>query len=256
MSGQVLVRKSYSITGVVVSAPNVREIASIVAALQSPDETRRSDDRHFFILRSSDGTQYDTEDVCIVDEGGVLDTRRIVSIEMTFNDSYTDQRLSVSLQHGGGRYGSDNSVRVSGTDETWVDGTAQSVRDCVSNWKSQVMWPHGHSWLVTIGFTMAFVAAVMAVMRMVWVVKLARDPEKLVDCVWLATSVSAMMWLPAYYLMSFVQRLYPTVEFAMGPDHQRTEEARRRKLRGPLVAIALPLGLAALSEVVLRVLGW
>ena len=226
------------------TAENVRELVARLSREESPDPASRSKDRLRFTLRGADGTQYDTREVGFLDKGGVLETRTIVSIEMSFDNWDEDRRLSISLRHGGGAY---NSAIVSGTDETWVNGSIQWVKDCVSNWRKQVMWPHRHPVLLWIGSTGILFAGWFMLLR---AVAMGTDTsERVTDFLALLFALGVVgMGYGAFLLVLWLQGLYPKVEFAMGPEHQQVEKGKRGKVYVVVAVVFAPLLVSVLWE--------
>jgi hypothetical protein len=251
MGGQALARRSLVITGVVVTAANVRELARRLAQQQLASAPERSSGRLSFRLTATDGTLVDFDEVGHLDEGGVLDTRRIVAVEVAYENRATVKFLSIRLRHGGGEGRSDNCVRIFGKDETWVNGSIRWIQDCVSNWEKQATWPRKRGALIWIGLWVLSSAMVVKLLASVWGT-LGRSLEllELLYCIFLLLTMASSGVAAA--LAGWVTTLYPHVELAMGPAHLQIEKVRRERLHRVVVIVVAPLLLGMLAEVLSR----
>lgn len=243
----VVVRRSMGISGVVVTAENVRELAGRLSREAAAEAHNGSERRLSFTLTAADGTQYDTKEVSFLDKGGVLDTRSIISIEMSLGSWLDDTRLSISLAHGEGARASDNSAEVSGKDETWVNGSIQWVQDCVSNWKKQVMWPPRHPVLVWLGSMIILAAGWFLALRAVAIGTDTSEPVTEVLALVFGLALIGMGY-GAFLLVYWLRGLYAKVEFAMGPERQQVEKGKRGRLYGVVALVFAPLGVTLLWE--------
>lgn len=106
----------------------------------------------------ADGTQYETKNIReILPQNGILDsildTRRIVSIEMSYFNYANKKSILIRLSHTVIDYEDyENHIYVSGLDELWVKGVIKSFEDIISNWEKQVNWPYKYSRLLRIVF--------------------------------------------------------------------------------------------------------
>lgn len=77
------ISKELNITGVIIKPSDIRELAKkVYEEYESDNESDRK--RINFILKGNDETQYESEDIEIFSDRGILDTRRIIGIEMTY----------------------------------------------------------------------------------------------------------------------------------------------------------------------------
>ena len=74
--------KKLKISKVIIKPENIREMAEIVYKAYSQDLEKNQHTSLKFILKSYDNTQYESEDMDIFSDGGILDSRRIIAIEM------------------------------------------------------------------------------------------------------------------------------------------------------------------------------
>lgn len=148
------IRKKLKISEVIIKPENIREIAEIVYKEYSQDlEKNNQHPSLTFILISSDNTQYESEDVDVFLEGGILDSRIIIAIEMEYHNYSEDKRIFIDLEHTTSKWGSmGNEVTISGCDEIWANGVLKSIENCVSNWKKQETWSYKYKWPLTIIF--------------------------------------------------------------------------------------------------------
>lgn len=151
MGDGVKVRKRLKISGVVVKSKDIRQLAERIYKEYIQDLERDQDSRVsvMFILYSSDGTQYESENTEFLSEEGILDTRRILSVEMNYYNYSEGKNISVDLSHHiDSSSSSINKVIVSSNDESWADGILKWIEDTISNWQKQKNWPYRYGWLL------------------------------------------------------------------------------------------------------------
>ncbi|HUW10170.1 MAG TPA: hypothetical protein VM537_10600 [Anaerolineae bacterium] len=255
MAGSVRTHRSSEVTGVVITADNIRELASHLAQQQSPDPAHTDQDTVTFTLRCADGTKFTADHLGLLQEGGRLDTRRIVGIDLSYENQRSCRHFDISLQHGGGRHSSYNSMTVSGTDETWVDGNIQWFNDCVSNWRKQATWPHEYYSLLLAGLSVAFFVPLAGIVALVMLLFgwPTEDTHEIIKLGYSAGGALIIVGI-AHSVVTWLQTSYPKVELAVGPEHHQFEKARRKKIRSIIGLAVAPLVFSLLAGLLLRIL--
>lgn len=232
MNSDLRVTKPLEISRVVISSENIREIARIVQQAYDNDMKQNQNPSVEYILKSDDNTQYQSSDSNIFAETGILDTRRIVSIEMNYHCE--ERRIWIDLNHTTSSYSS-NKITISGGDEMWVNGVIKSLESALSNWDRQRDWPHRFEWpliLILIIGTWWMVFSLAKLLPS----KTAMDENLYLVIFPFSVGFSYV----ALRIVERIRNLYPYVEFKMGPTHLRVEEKRRNKLYVFLTIIVLP----------------
>lgn len=96
--------KTARIRAIILTPEKVKEIAQQFYDEYERDLKQKGEEDYFtrslkFILRSEDGTQYEDKDMSMFLENGVLNTRKIVSVEMRYYNGKDDKDISIGLYH-------------------------------------------------------------------------------------------------------------------------------------------------------------
>jgi len=258
----VQVHLTIKIWKVVVTRDDVWELAERLWQTYSLASSIGNDASLEVLVLTADGAQYESSDLTLLEEGGVLDRRTPTGIDIEYRDPSQKRRITISLrrQHLWGIGHSE--ARVTGTDETWVRGTAACIDEHVRRWKKQTDWPRRYRTVLTAGiaaaFGILFARAVQLAIAYAIMLQLIPNPPELPDALRsLALVISylsgfALMLGPATSIVSRIQALYPPVELAMGPEHLRAENAKRTQLRRLMLWVVVPLVIGLVVECIIR----
>jgi len=233
------ISKELKITGFIIKTNNIRELAQKMHEEYKKD----TDSGHKsinFILKGADGTQYESDDIKIFSQNGILDTRRIIGIEMSYFNYTNDKRILIILRHTVRDYEWKNYISVSGLDELWVNGVIKSFEDIISNWEKQVNWPHKYSWPLMIVFAVGIGLLYLNFLDFIFtyviiIHPISSKPEWLIELrpffifLYYASGILWGMW-PASYIVDKLKELYPIVELITGPEYAQVEVRKRKKL--------------------------
>ena len=232
--------KELKISKVIIKPENIREMAEIVYKAYSQDLEKNQHTSLKFILKSYDNTQYESEDMDIFSDGGILDSRRIIAIEMEYHNYSEDKRLFIYLEHTAGKWRRGNEVIISGCDEMWADGVLKSIEDSVSNWKKQETWPYKYKRPLTIIFAIGIGLLYLNLLDFIFsyvivISSMSPEPQWAIEFhhlfIFICYSTGFICGLlPASSIVDKICKLYPRVEFILGPEHFHIEEKRRAKL--------------------------
>ncbi|HUW97180.1 MAG TPA: hypothetical protein VMW58_15470 [Anaerolineae bacterium] len=261
------VRREVPIRRVVVTPDDVRELAAQLTA-----EWAKIDDfggyRSIQITAiAHDGTQYDLTPTELSADDNVLDRRSIEAIELAYSTA-SDYRVDLTLRRQVFSRTDYSKARVTGPDEAWVSGVLGVIQSCAANWRQRANWLDRHPSL-----SAALLAVVFAVMNMyflflaadlAWSVaeawfgyQLPPESKRLVAAVAPFSALAGLMgavglWFGHLFwadrLLRWVAEAYPSVELAMGPEHQRVESKRRARLRWAVSVVVVPIALALIIE--------
>lgn len=259
-NNNIKIDKSLIISWVVITSDNIRELAEKVYDEYNQDLIILENDPHAnksisFILRGSDGTKYESDHKDIFSKGGLLDSRRISAVEMNYFNFTLKKTISIKFTHTINHYFNENIVDISGYDEVWVNGFIKLIESNVSNWKQQEKWPDRFKWPLTIlfaiGFGLLFINLLSFTLYFFNIEPITQKPE------WIVLLITNLMFyifafyiglLPSYYIVDKIHKLFPVVEFIMGPEYLRIEERRRNKLYQFIIIGIIPLILSLLIE--------
>ena len=250
--------KKLKISKVIIKPENIREIAEIVYKEYSQDLEKNQHTSLKFILKSYDNTQYESEDMDIFSDGGILDSRRIIAIEMEYHNYSKDKRLFIDLEHTTGKWNRGNEVIISGCDEIWANGVLKSIENSVSNWKKQETWPYKYKWPLTIIFAIGIGLLYLNLLEFIMSYVVVSPPmlpkpqwaielRPLLIFIYYSTGFILGLW-PASSIVDKICKLYPCVEFILGPEHFHIEEKRRAKLYKTISMGVIPLVISIIIE--------
>ncbi|MEW5748049.1 MAG: hypothetical protein AB1793_04590 [Candidatus Thermoplasmatota archaeon] len=200
-----------------------------------------------YILRSSDGTQYECDDAGVFAEGGRLYDKRIVYVEMVFENKDENKTISIRLEHGSDT-DTNNVISVTGSQDIWVNGIRGTLEKIIGDAKPQVKFTKLRRFCMITLLPLVF--AYLFTNTIVILTKLTEDAEWDSNAFWFLFLV---FFIAAIYAMpSFVKRfenLYPRVELVTGPEHSRIGDVWKKRLWTAVAYILIPIGLTVLSEV-------
>ena len=256
------VSKKLKISSLVVRPDNIIEIARKL--YKEYEDDNESDDKEInFILKGIDGTQYESEDIKIFSEDGILDTRRILAVEMAYYNYTEKKKISISLKHSVKEYIWGNYVSVSGYDELWVKGMIKDFEDTIANWEKQENWPHKYGWFLTIIFAIGIGLLILDFSNLIFTYvvgvhsispkpKWAIELRPLFIFYYYAFGILLGYW-PASYIVDKLKELYPIVELRTGPEYIQVEAKKRKRLYTIISMGIIPLIISLIIELIMKI---
>jgi hypothetical protein len=264
----MIIKKDYYISGVVVTPANIWELANRIndeykKDIENCNEGEKSRLRIAFILNSFDGTQYESQDITMLSADGILSTRKIISVEISYRVTFMDKSINVRLFHSSqkSRY---NSVQIKGCDEVWTNGVLTSIKEIITTWKKQnprykkYRTPLVCFGAITIGWSLRSILYFIGeTLRKITHINISVSNETLQ----LLKSTSPLLTLldyAAYFglglfaitaALNKIDDLFPDVEFLTGPEHMQTESLKRKRLYKIITVVILPLLIAILIRI-------
>jgi hypothetical protein len=182
----------------------------------------------------------------IFQEDGVLNTRKIVSVEMRYHNRKDDKDISIGLYHS---VESDykNRISVSGLDEKWVNGTFSGLQDTLKNCERQKTFFANHFILIALVFWACFAFSVFMIFG--FLTELSVKYIKSSSAVQSAKTIfiGVRIGLGIVFgteltkaLTKDIGALYPDVELLVGPEHLQREARKRRRLLSILAIVIIP----------------
>lgn len=204
-------------------------------------------------VRCADGTRYESENEECLREGGIIDLKKVESIDFEYRNIRARKRISIELEHDG-RHGS-NRLEVDGDDANWVAGTFSGLEMILESITPQKHWFPKYQILVffILIFTFGFLAiqSIHLLFQGYFVRIVALTDGGIGE---ILTWVSAMFLLgiiPAEYATQKVSKLWPNIEFDFGPQHRRVERNRRIGIWFMFASIVLPVLLGFINDIIL-----
>lgn len=210
------------------------------------------------MLIGDDGTQYEDETMEFFSERGILHNRKIVSIDLSYSLNYGEKDLSMGLHHSVHK-DSWNEMKVSGTDETWVNGEFAKLKDILDNCEPQKEFFNRHSGKVLV-FLLGCILVTLGILgHSISLLILGRlknvTPDdtlriKFYSILGLPMVLSAFAFGWASKLSDKIEALYPDVELLIGPAYFQKEAIKRRQLLNILSLVIIPTLLAIIWEII------
>jgi len=201
-----------------------------------------------YIIKSADKTQYEGEDA-LLRENGPLFGKRITSIEMDFTDIEGNKSISIKLEHGDVASDISNNVSISGNDEIWANGVHRRLETIIGDFQKQTEFTPLRRVILSTSLSVIFgwlgTNVIVALTRLS-IPDSSWDLESSVVLFVVIFGLSVFISTP---LVEKIEKYYPSVELITGPEHQRMEEIRRKRLYRILSYIVIPLGLSILLEI-------
>jgi len=196
-------------------------------------------------LRGVDGTQYEGKDKEIFSHNGILDTRRIIEIEMRYTNYTNNKSIYIKLSHTV-EYEWKNYILVSGPDELWVNGVVKSYEDIISNWEKQVNWPHKYSRLLIMVFAVGIgLSFALLGLNLLYFI----STDVIIHPFYYVVAIVFGMF-PALYIVDKLKELYPIVELRTGPEYAQVEVRKRKKLYIIISIVVIPLVISFIIELI------
>lgn len=233
------ISKSFTITDVAINSNNILNLSNEIYQTYKASVASHKD--FTFKLYCSNSVTYTMKND-EYDQTGVqmlLTNRRVEKVSISFTD-YKTTNIDIQLEHTTHNFSSSNSVRIVGSDETWVNGTMKTIEDSVSHWKKQ-------PGLVSDGFVSVYIIWLFLLPAFL-TISLYQIFLKLVvsypisfpyDTVIFVTLWSFTSWTSNVTLEKF-KTLYPRVELLVGPEHLQVEKERRKTTYLILSLLVLP----------------
>lgn len=236
----------------IVTIADVRRLANFIA--EKCEETRASGKNvHIkFSARCFDDSQFNSKDVELFSEQSIISSKRVSEIIINYSSYDANQDISIVLSHGRGDY--QNYVRISGADSTWVNGTLRTLEEIISGFKPQSRLFTEYKGISEFVFALSIGTIYIYLIDLIPITPLKGEPPE-----WAIKLVSALKgfellfyflryvlayWVgiwPAGYLMAKLEKLWPSIELQIGPEHTFIEKRRRAWIATTLLVGVVPL---------------
>jgi hypothetical protein len=207
-----------------------------------------------FRVDTEDAVTYISETTDLFNDDSPITNKRIKSISMRFYDYSTKSSITLSMEHGK----SHGTLEIEGNDSNWVNGTLNHFREIIESVAPQQKpfsgWTMAGLFIVIsigIGYCIMSILYFLAfkgetrpsifydsVVAQPWLHFLAKTPIALFFGFW-----------PVLSIFERIEKLYPSIELQIGPEHTLIEKKKRQKLRQFVLLWLIPLAGAILFEV-------
>lgn len=204
-------------------------------------------------LNCQDGCSYESESDDLLNDGDIIDTKRCASVSIEYHNYDLERRISITLRHGMD-YG--NEFIVSGLDRNWVSGIFDRINTTINSVKPQKHWFVQYQSIILHVSAFFFGLMFFRILDVLLfqhieptdtpseIIKAIRDFFHKYPFV-RHTILGTCFWFqgifPVLILRGWVLKLWPSVEFDFGPEHQKSEKNKRNRLGLFFSVIIIPL---------------
>lgn len=215
-------------------------------------------DRPEISISSAGGITTEADDGAVLDSD-VLDTLKTKSVMLSYSSFRPIRKtIRVRFEEDDSLFSSGSaSLSVSGNDVAWVDGIFAELERIASAIKPQSAWFQNWRRLIVFVFAVAIGFVFTKVMAL-----LSGPPDNAPDPHWIVVARAhpplltmfkvAVLFLmgifPAGWLVSWIGRLWPDLEFDFGPEHLKNSKKWRARIGAVATLILLPILLEAFQR--------
>lgn len=262
--GQIKESKSRKFGNKILKLEDVYEIAQILNAeyLKAKSETEYC--RITFTVECEDGTSYESSDIDIFSSKSIVNSKKPTNIQLRYT-SYDrhDQTIRIRFRKEYDSTWSENSVAVEGFDSNWVNGVMGRIFDRIATIKPQN--PKRKLYLNLIHFATS--VSIGRILLLIILPLLDKPDESRMGAatllirqlthtnefthnlvLYLGSFIIGI--LPGFVIRSYFEKLWPYLEFQIGPVHELDESRRRGIFIKLITLILIPLILAVLYDVI------
>lgn len=216
-------------------------------------------------ISSNDRTSYESESLDLFEDGGIIDLKRIVSIEMTFHNYNLDQYINLDIVHKGSYR---DGLIIQSADRNWVSGTFTAFSDLINSVTPQKNWFIEHRTFILhlLSFGIGFIIYYLLYLLIYRHIEPIKNPSgnilairqffekfpillKLIDL--FLTWLMGIPW--AINVRAWFLELWPKTEFDFGPEHMKSEKQKRLRI-GLVLSMAIIPTLLAIGYDLIKVL--
>lgn len=211
-------------------------------------------------LLMHDGNTYTSEEYSSDDIDGVLETKRLKSISLSFRSRETESTVSIKLTDS--KYGL-NYFSVESNDNSWFRAKKDEIKEWLDSVETQNNIILNHTKIVEtilrfwLGY--AFLLCIFLTIHLMYGfadIELPPTDKESVNYKFVDTYYIPIMallsyvagLLPADFIMEKVKNLWPSIEFNFGPDHLNKIKKNRIKLGYLISALVIPVILIIVEE--------
>lgn len=207
-------------------------------------------------IKCLDMTTYESETDDLLNDSDIIDTKKCMAVDIKYYDNALEKQIDISLRHGNSYY---NEFSVVGKDKNWVSGTFDKINSFIESLRPQQHWFIEYKVIVLHMGALVFGFFIFKIMSQYTTP--IENPSKNIQLIraFLHSSpiiyysaLATIFWLegllPVLFLQKWALKLWPSVELDVGPEHQKIEKSRRKRLRWFFLIIIAPLLIDFISK--------
>jgi hypothetical protein len=218
-----------------------------------------------FQINCSDKTSYDSQNPDLLEVGGIVDFKLIDSIRMNLKDYMTYSNIEISIIEGKG-YGHWNGISVDGENRDWVNGVFNRLTECLNAVRPQNQQVQMITLLCVpfVAFGIAIIFWLIVGLIISSSLPFVNETASFQDMPFYITTYikEAKSWLIYVFIFSLfiahsiredVLKLWPSVEFNIGPTHHNITAKRKRQIIGFISTFAVPIVIMIVYDIAKRI---
>lgn len=215
-----------------------------------------------FRISCTDGTSYESESIELFDDGGILDLKKINTLEITFHNYMLDSYINISVVRGGGY---SDALIINGKDQNWVNGVFTRLKEIIDSLKPQDNFLIRHKTALLhitalgIGIFIYFILWLILYRH----IEPIKNPSETVKTIrsffqtypffvrslyWFLYWGMGIPWAP--HIRTWLLNLWPNIEFDFGPEHLKVEKLRRIRIAMVFSIAIIPIILSIAYDLV------
>lgn len=195
---------------------------------------------------------------------GLLKTKRAVSMDLSLTDYENKNSIGLSLSHGDSDYG--NSISVQSESENWVSALSTRLKESVDACTPQKSFLLKHKrllefvvalsigrvylWLLDLLFPLLQIRPIENPPEWVLSIRSFFVGHPFISILFYYALMFANGWFPSIWLLSKANKLWPSIEFQIGPQHTHIEKNRRKLISAIFTLGILPLLVSLIYDVI------
>jgi hypothetical protein len=262
--------RSKSLRGLVITKLDLQKVHSIfereakldakVAADDTslPEYLRANPFRPTIKVDSENSIRTQVDDNSVF-ENDVLDLEKTLAIDFTYGNGYTKKSLNVGLRETDEPEIYESSFSVGGGDPAWVEATFVDLERIFSAMHPQfalnktirllaiiiIAFAIGHTWIFLLDSLFGSLITPTS-SPPTWAIYVREHPP--LGHLILAVFKCGGGFFPALFLMRWVEKLWPSIEFDFGPEHLKKRKSLRARLAVVTSVLVLPIALEILTR--------
>lgn len=254
--------KSFPFGNKILKLEDVFQIAQILNTEYLDAKSEESHSTINFTVICENRTSYESSDINIFSPKSIINSKKPLTIQLWFSNHDSDKKIRITFKKEYNSKYSENSVLVESYDSNWVNGVLGRISERIKAIEPQN--PNKKLYLNLIYFASAVLIGRIFTF-IVHLIPIEPDESKMSATNLLIrhfihtnefTYYFSLYFLgfcvgifPALPIREYFRKLWPYLEFQIGPIHELEESRKRTKLRNLITLIIIPLILAILYDV-------
>lgn len=256
--------KSIEVSNKIFKLSDLKNLARLFNEEYEDSKTNNLDPSLSFEVYTENESVYESAEPDLFSDESLFSTLSIQKIKMILRSyDFTTRRLELTLKPTSSDYISDNNITIYGYDSNWVSGITARLNDILDSIQPQSEYKK-------LALRLSHYLSALVIGRVVLFVLLffsskpnlsEFSPSEL--AIRSVIHYSSFTYNFFIYLLSFIigffpaievrlkmKKIFPNIEFQIGPEHKQLAKIKRKKLVNLFALIIIPLLLALLYDLV------